>query len=147
MNNYIINPAVFYWMNVVSVLQTALAVLGGFALAGFIILAVTYAYNMYSMSEPTAPENASSRYEMQSYERDKKAYAKSRKWLSMIRKWMITTGCIGIAFVVISMFLPSKQTSVEMMVARTATFDNVNWTVQQVKEVIDYIVSALKGAV
>ena len=60
---------------------------------------------------------------------------------------MMTTLIVGGVLVLISIFIPRKQTSVEMLVAKTATFDNVNWTVQQVKEIIDYIVSALKGAV
>lgn len=54
---------------------------------------------------------------------------------------------IGLVLIILSVFIPSKQTSIEMMVARTATFDNVDWSVQQVKEIVDYIVNALKGAV
>ena len=42
MKNYIIDPSVFYWMNVLSIVQTVLAVLGGFILIGSFSLVVTY---------------------------------------------------------------------------------------------------------
>ena len=67
--------------------------------------------------------------------------------LRTYKKWMLFFLIPGLIFVLISIFVPGKTTSVEMLVAKTATFDNVNWTVQQVKEIIDYIVVSLKGAV
>lgn len=33
------------------------------------------------------------------------------------------------------------------IVARTATFDNVNMTVDGIKELVDYIINAIKSAV
>ena len=52
---------------------------------------------------------------------------------------------IGILLFLGFVFFPDKETSMQMLVAKTATFDNVNWTVAQVKEVIDYIVAAIKS--
>ena len=146
MNNYIIDPAVFYWMNVLSIVQTVLAVIGAFALSGFLGLTVTYVYQRYTLSEPEKPDRESE-YEIHHYQKALKDYEKSVNFINRLRKWMIATAVIGIVLTGVAIFVPSKQTSVEMLVARTATFDNVNWTVAQVKEIIDYIVSALKGAV
>lgn len=146
MNNYIIDPAVFYWMNVLSIVQTALAVLGAFALTGFFGLAVTYICQRSCLSIPEDPEEGNE-YDKRRYQRQMKVYVQDKEHIDIIRRWMITTAVIGLVLVIASIFIPSKQTSVEMLVARTATFDNMNWTVQQVKEIIDYIVSALKGAV
>jgi len=46
--------------------------------------------------------------------------------------------------IIFSIFIPGKTTSVEMLIAKTATFDNVNLSVQQIKDVVDYIVQAIK---
>lgn len=147
MNNYIINPSVFYWINVMSILQTMLAVIGGFILTGSIALAVTYIYKRYSLSMPDKPEDATNRYEVDRYRRYMKDYEEDVEHIGMIRKWLVATTIIGAVLVLAAVFIPGKAASVEMMVARTATFENVDWTVQQVKEIIDYIVSALKGMV
>ena len=130
MNNYIIDPAVFYWINVFGILQTVLAVFGGLMVATGIGTTMAYIYNVYDIDE----------YSEQTQE-------KMRRKANACKKVAIIMFCIGIPFVLASVFVPGKTTSVEMLVARTATFDNVNWTVAQVKEVIDYIVTALKGAV
>ena len=41
-------------------------------------------------------------------------------------------------------FIPNKQTIIEMMIAKKATYDNVSWTIEQVKEAVDYVISAIK---
>ena len=82
---------------------------------------------------------------MQEYLREMKHYQNDLKGIAILRKYMLTTMIIGGLLVIISIFIPGKQTSIEMLIARMTTFDNVDWTVQQVKEVVDYIVNALKG--
>jgi hypothetical protein len=39
----------------------------------------------------------------------------------------------------IAVFVPDKQTMIEMQVATVATKTNVEWTVEQLKVVTDYI--------
>ena len=146
MTNYIIDPAVFYWINVLKYMQTALAVIGGFMLAGFIVLFCAYMYRNYGLTEPKKPDERNE-YEMRRYQEKLDDYKNDLKEVQTIRKYMFVTLIVGALMILISIFIPDKQTSVEMLVARTVTFDNVDWTVQQVKEIVDYIVSALKGAV
>jgi len=146
MKNYIIDPSVFYWMNVMSIVQTVLAVFGAFLLIGFLCFTVAYFCTISYVDEPEKP-SSESKYDIERYNREMKNYQSNQKTLNSYKKYMLLTLIIGCAFVMISVFIPSKQTSIEMLVAKTATFDNVNWTVQQVKEVVDYIVSALKGMV
>lgn len=154
MSNYIIDPSVFYWINVLSIIQTVLAVAGAAFLVAGIILIVFYCGTISELHEPEKPEENASRYAISDYERryaisdyerNLKRYNDQRILANMYKKWMILCLICGCAFVVTSIFIPGKTTSVEMLVARTATFENVDWTVQQVKEVVDYIVSALKG--
>lgn len=146
MTDYIIDPAVFYWINVLSIIQTVCAVIGGTCLMGFICFLIWYVCTVGGVDKPEKPDD-NSRYSKESYEHDMKRYNEHLQELYRIKKYMMITLIVGGVLVLISIFIPSKQTSVEMLVAKTATFENVDWTVQQVKEIIDYIVSALKGVI
>lgn len=42
-------------------------------------------------------------------------------------------------------FLPSKETMIEMMVAKYATVENAEMTVEAIKNLIDYIIEAVKS--
>ena len=167
MNNYIIDPSVFYWINVLAIIQTVTAVIGGASLVASIGFAITYFCTLNDLDpEPKKPEEPTllngqgplpdtynqhlqERYnqDLWEYERDMKRRENDLGNLRTYKKWMLFFLIPGLIFVLISIFVPGKTTSVEMLVAKTATFDNVNWTVQQVKEIIDYIVVSLKGAV
>lgn len=146
MTNYIIDPAVFYWINVLSIIQTVCAAIGAACLLGFICFLIQYVCTVDCVDKPEKPDD-DDRYAKESYECDMKRYNERLRELYRIKKYMMTALIVGGVLVLISIFIPGKQTSVEMLVAKTATFENVDWTVQQVKEIIDYIVSALKGAV
>lgn len=124
MNNYIIDPSVFYWLHTLSDLKTLATVLAIFLNIGTLVLAGMWIYNYFEFEE----------YELDRY---KHSYA-------LCRRLTFSVGIVGILCLFAAIFLPDAQTSTEMLVARTATYDNVNWTVEQVKEVIDYIVKALQ---
>lgn len=126
MNNYIISPSVFYWINVLAGMQTVFMIVGSlFAIVGFILMIFWFVDIFDAFPQ----------------DKDDIRVIKSK------RKWMIICYALAIVFIVAGMFIPTKDTSIEMLVARTATFENVDWTVQQVKEVIDYIIKALKEVV
>lgn len=124
MTNYIIDPQVFYWMNIFGIMQTVFAVFGGLLAIAFISLTIGWVYNSCEV---------------------KQGYERHLLYQTECKKWAIVTGIIGFILITAAIFIPGKTTSVEMLVAKTATFDNVNWTVQQVKEVVDYIVDSLKS--
>lgn len=139
MNNYIIDPAVFYWMNVLGTLQTALAIVGAFlSVAGFIFVGCYYYQKADAITDEWSSEEA--RY-IHTIDPGIMAIAKT------FLKWAKITIPFGIIFIIASIFIPGKVTSIEMLVARTATFDNVNMTVDGIKELVDYIVNAIKSAV
>lgn len=124
MNNYIIDPSVFYWIHTLSDLKTLATVLAISLIISTFVLAGMWIYNYCEFEE----------YEL---DRNKHSYA-------ICRRLTFTIGIIGILCLLAAVFLPDVQTSTEMLIARTATYDNVNWTVDQVKEVIDYIAKALQ---
>ena len=125
MNNYIIDPQVFYWINTVSAIKIACGIFGGFLCVGGIIAVCGYLYNHYN----------SIHYSNQT------DYV---KYMKIARKCAIVCITIGIVFVLGCIFIPDKGTSVEMLISKTATFDNVNWGVEQIKELVDYIIKAIK---
>jgi len=122
MTNYIIAPQVFYWINVLSIAHTVLEIFGWVFIVVFISLSCGWIYNACQARD----------------------YEDNEFYMKVFKKWAIITGTLGLILIILSIFIPSKSTSIEMLVAKTATFDNVTWTVQQVKEVVDYIVQAIK---
>ena len=124
MQNYIIDPRIFYWINVLGIMQTAAAIVGAVCLSAFIGFAIGWIYNEGEV---------------------KNGYKRNVYYMKTCKRWTIMTGTIGLILLTASIFIPGRTTSIEMLVAKIATFDNVNWTVQQVKEVVDYIVKALQS--
>lgn len=124
MENYVINPQVFYWINVLNILQTVFAVIGGVFATAFLCLVIGWIYNA-----------------MQA----KTGYEDNKDYMKVCKTWAIITGIIGLVLITASIFIPGRTTSIEMLIAKTATFDNVNWTVQQVKDMVNYIVHAIKS--
>lgn len=124
MQNFIIDPKIFYWINVLGIMQTVTAVVGSVCLLAFIGFAIGWIYNAGEVE---------SGFESNVY------------YMKTCKRWTIATGIIGLILLTASIFIPGRTTSIEMLVAKTATFDNVNWTVQQVKEMIDYIMQGIKS--
>lgn len=53
------------------------------------------------------------------------------------------------AFAVLSLliiFVPSKSTLIEMMIARTATKQNAEMTLDAIKSAVDYVINAIQSA-
>ena len=57
-------------------------------------------------------------------------------------KWLLVA---TIVFGLIVIFAPSKQTMIEMLVAKYATVDNAEWTADALKSLVDYIVQAAQA--
>ena len=147
MNNYIVDPAVFYWINTLGNISSVCAIVGVIACLAAIVFTIIYLFLKHDLDVPVKPEDESDKWDMDHYKRDIIEYNRDKAKANIIRNWAIATAVAACVLLIIAVFVPSKSTSIEMLVAKTATFDNVNWTVQQVKEVIDYITSSLKGVV
>ena len=145
--NYIIDPSVFYWINTLSNISTACIIIGVLCLIAAVSFTIAFVYSSYELDKPQEPEDKEDKWEMNYYYRRLKDYNEEKRKVNIIRNIMIITYCIGSLFFAASIFIPSKNTSVEMLVAKTATFENVNWSVTQIKEVVDYIINAIKTVV
>ena len=118
MNNYIIDPSIFYWMNVLDAIRgitTFIAIMSG----GLLVIAII----LYFMS----------------------IHEEEHEYAKICRKLMFISGIIMVISSIIIIFIPDKRTSIEMLIARTATYENAQLTVQGIKEVVDYIVQTIKS--
>ena len=114
--NYIINPSWFYWVNVVDVLRSVMLGMTVFSCGACVFFLIVM---IVSCDEE---------YD---YKRSKKCF------LIVLPFALLSIACI--------IFIPSKQTMVEMQVARVATYENAEWTVDAIKSAVDYIIQAIKG--
>ena len=44
----------------------------------------------------------------------------------------------------VCIFVPSEKTLIEMQIAKIATHNNVNLTIDKIKEIVDYIINGIK---
>lgn len=137
--NYIIDPSVFYWINVLGILQTVLAILGGCSLAGGIIALI---YGWYGKAN-AYDRKYSCVYKEYNYVIDDREMQEALKWIKIGKILSV----VSVIFIIASIFVPGKATSIEMLVAKTATFENVGMSIESIKELIDYIVMAIKSCV
>ena len=117
---YIINPAWFYWMQLASGMKVIAGVSFAVSCMAMIGLFVVYLTNVDCCGID---------------DDDTKRYG---KWL---KKAIITS----VIFAFIGVIIPSKNTLIEMQIAKYATVENANWTLETIKSAVDYIVEAIKS--
>ena len=114
MNEYIINPAWFYWINIADGIKTIISLLAVASLVASFLSA------LISLDDTDT--------------------ATSKKFEKMALKMFI----IAIVCIIISLFIPSKETLIEMQIAKYATGENGEWTTDAIKDVVDYIANTIK---
>ncbi|MDD6827923.1 MAG: hypothetical protein PUE12_17790 [Oscillospiraceae bacterium] len=115
MTGTIINPIWFYLMDVLDAVETVSGIVA--ILLGIIIIIVGIAYlNVADESDIFTP---------------------------LELKLVKCVICVFIISILLVMFIPSKETIIEMMVAKYATYENASSAVDAVKNAADYIVDAV----
>lgn len=115
MNGYIINPSWFYWIGVADCIK-------GIAIGLLVFSALALLI-------------ATANWTMQIDEED-------AKWSKTVVK--IVTPVLLVALLII-VFIPSKTTLISMQVAKFATYENAEWSVEAVKSAVEYIIEAIKA--
>lgn len=113
--NYIVDPSWVYWMNVASTMKVLCLLIGGLSMVVTFVAVPVFLADAY----------------------DEDDYA-------TIRKWAIPIASVSIILILAGVFIPSKETLITMKVAELATKENITLTAQQLKEIVDYIINALK---
>lgn len=125
---YIINPIWFYWLSVVDracrLVRTAASLLFILSAALFIAAAFCkYAAGYSNMVDEECFE-----------------YVTGVK-LQRIAK---VVAVVAVILFIIHVFIPTRETLIEMQIARFTTVENAEWALDAVKSATDYIVSAIK---
>lgn len=114
--NYIVNPRTFYFMNIVGNLQVFLILTGIILLEiGGVVLGVLFAECC-----------------------DLKRYPKEARFGK-------TCMIVSIVLLLGAVFIPSKETLIEMEIARHVTYDSTETAVQMIQEATDYILEKTGG--
>lgn len=144
MDGYVFNPSVFYWINALDAARDVVLLFGIVMLCAAVVLLIYLFFDEYDDSEPEKPDEHASQYAIAHYEFRMKQYTEAMEKRRRFRRWIIRASVCGAALLIARVFIPSKQAGMEMLVAETVTVENLNRSVQQVKEIVDYIVAALK---
>jgi len=116
--NYIINPMWFYWINVVDTLRCI-------AIIAIIISAIaTLVLALIALVNSDWKDDDVYQFAVKAFKR-------------MIILLIISS----VAFA----FLPSKATLIEIQIARYATQENAELTIDVIKSAVDYIVQTIQG--
>lgn len=117
---YIISPSWVYWTgicNVVGIILGIIAIFSGIAVATCIVARIVFTFSDY-----------------EEYEHEIKTTTHILK-ISIIVFVITVLGAI---------FIPSQETMIMMKATELATKENMQYTSQQLKELIDYIITAIK---
>lgn len=125
--DYIINPSWFYWLGVVESMR-------GFILAVFIVSIVGIGAAL--MIIPVDVKLIRDYPDVCDVEK------KTVQFFTKALKVAIGVCIVTVLFLV---FVPSKETLIEMMIAKQATYENAAWTVDAVKSAVDYIIQAIQS--
>lgn len=125
---YIINPIWFYWLSVVDracqLVHTAAILLFLLSVALFVAAAFCKYAAVYSN---TVDEEC--------FE-----YVTGAK----MQRIATVVAVLAVIMSAIYAFIPSRETLIEMQIARFATVENAEWTLNAIKSATDYIISAIK---
>ena len=114
---YIINPAWVYWISVADTLRLISIIIVALSTCGTVVGLVTIGANR--------------QWDDDDYEMGKAIFKVS---LSIL-----------IVSVLAAAFIPSKETLVGIQVAKLATYENAELTVDALKSAVDYIVESIKS--
>lgn len=118
--NHIINPAWFYWIQLASGMKFVAGAFLGISSVLLIVMFIVLCTNMDFLD-----------FE----DDDMKRYI----------KWTKRFAVLCIVFAVVTAAIPSRETLIEMQIAKYATVENAQWTLDAIKSAADYIIEAIKS--
>lgn len=125
--NYIINPSWFYWLGVVNSMRS-------FMIAAFVIAIIVIGVALIIIP-----------VEVKMIQDFPTMCADERKAVMFFTKALKIAIGVCIVAGLFLVFVPSKETLIEMMVAKQATYENATWTVDALKSAVDYVVQAIQS--
>ncbi len=125
MDNYIIDPIWFYWLQICDTFRVFI-IMSGVILSGISIFCALFSVYCTLVSL----EDLSGEYKI-----------RSKKW----ERKAITHIVVGVICVFIGVFIPSKRTLIEMELAKHTTYENINIIVESIENYTDHIIDKLNN--
>ena len=125
--NYIINPGWFYWLGVVNSMRS-------FMIAAFVVAIIIIGVALIIIP-----------VEVKMIQDFPTMCADERKVIMFFTKALKIAIGVCIVAGLFLVFVPSKDTLIEMMIAKQATYENATWTVDALKSAVDYVVQAIQS--
>lgn len=125
--NYIINPSWFYWLGVVESMRHFMIAAFIISIAAIIVAIIIVPVDIRMIHEfPDMSDD------------ERKTVQFFAKALKIAIVALVISGLI-------LMFVPSKETLIEMMIAKQATYENATWTLDALKSAVDYVIQAIQS--
>lgn len=125
--NYIINPSWFYWLGVVESMRYFMIAAFIISIAAIIVAIIIVPVDI-SMIRDFPDMSDDERKSIQFFTKVLKAAI----WALVISGLIL-------------LFAPSKETLIEMMIAKQATYENATWTLDALKSAVDYVIQAMQS--
>lgn len=129
MSEPIINPMTLYWINVSNSVKTLSVIVSLFTGVVAVCLVSLYIYSVHEYNDKTWSE--STREEC-------------KQDAALYKTWAIVSTALFSLFLLAALFVPSKQTIIEMNIARLATGENIQTGLDAIKQAADYVINAMK---
>lgn len=117
--DYIINPMWFYWLQIIDSLRTVCVL---FAVFSSIACTIIWCIACYELSYSNPEDEDYRRY----------------------KRIAVILTPVTVFFILCIIFLPSKNTMIEMQIARYATRQNVEFGIDAIKSATDYVIQAIQ---
>lgn len=130
MNDFIVDPMFFYWLNVVGGIKMFF-IFSAFIFSIGIVIYITGIYTCKSEEE------------YQRYVNNKKIHYKDLLHKNY-QKHIIILTIISAFFVFSAILMPTKETLIQMKVAEQVTYSNIDKAEIKIKECVDYIFKKVK---
>lgn len=124
MNEVLINPMVFYLVELCGTLRTIFGIASVFTIVSLVCFVVGIFYNTDLARH----------------------CSENRAYLKICQKGAKITIPILCATIILAVVVPSTNTAIAMIASKYVTQTNVDAAVEGLKSVVDYIVTAIKGA-
>lgn len=140
MGTSVINPMIFYWMNVLCNLDFVVNIVG-------ISLTVLLCFRPFIYFIGLDELNSYERLKDSTYSRSiaTECLEDGVKDVRLSTKWLKPNIIIVVVCLVITTFIPSKDTMLTMLVADMITYENIDLTKESAMALIDYIVEQVKA--
>lgn len=140
MGTSVINPMIFYWMNVLGDFEFVVDLVG-------ISLTVLLCFRpfVYFIGLDELNNYERLKYSTYSTSTDTEYLEDGVKDVMLSTKWLKPNIIIVVVCLVITTFIPSKDTMLTMLVADMITYENIELTKESVMVMVNYIVEQVKA--